>query len=238
MSSAPFKFKQFTINQDQCAMKIGTDGVLLGAWTSIKNNPFSILDIGAGTGILSLMLAQRSNAQFIEAIEIDAEAYEQCADNFENSVWRDRLFCYHASLLEYIEEVDDKYDIIICNPPFYSEDYKTENSSRDLARFTDAMPFEHLVYAASQLLSENGILAVIIPFKEEEKFIDLATKVNLFPNRILHVKGNSEAETKRSLIELSFQNETIKTSELIIENGRHNYTEDYISLTKDFYLKM
>jgi len=91
----PFKFKEFTINQDQCAMKIGTDSVLLGAWASVENNPYSILDIGAGTGILSLMLAQRSSAQSIEAIEIDADAYEQCSDNFENSNWRDRLFCYH-----------------------------------------------------------------------------------------------------------------------------------------------
>ena len=238
MSLAPFKFKNFTVDQDRCAMKIGTDGVLLGAWTSVENRPLSVLDIGAGTGILSLMLAQRSDAQLIEAIEIDADAYEQCAENFENSSWGDRLFCYHASLLEYIEEVDDKYDIIICNPPFYSEDYKTENTSRDLARFSDAMPFEHLVYAASQLLSENGLFSVVIPKKEEQQFIDLALKVNLFPKRILHVKGDSKTEIKRSLIEHSFQKYTTQISELIIENGRHNYTEDYINLTKDFYLKM
>ncbi|WP_188372822.1 tRNA1(Val) (adenine(37)-N6)-methyltransferase [Winogradskyella haliclonae] len=219
-------------------MKIGTDGVLLGAWTSIENRPFSVLDIGTGTGILSLMLAQRSNAQLIEAIEIDADAFEQCADNFENSPWGDRLFCYHASLLEYVEEVDDKYDTIICNPPFYSENYKTETISRDLARFTDAMPFEHLIYAASQLLSISGLFSVIIPYKEEKDFIKLASKVNLFPKRILHVRGNPEADIKRSLIEFSFQNTTIETSELIIENGRHNYTEGYINLTKDFYLKM
>ena len=109
-------------------MKIGTDGVLLGAWTSVENNPFSILDIGAGTGILSLMLAQRSHAQQIEAIEIDGDAYEQCAENFENSPWNDRLFCYHASLLEFVEEVDDTFDLIICNPPFYSEDYKSNDN--------------------------------------------------------------------------------------------------------------
>ena len=238
MSLAPFKFKEFTVNQDRCAMKIGTDGVLLGAWTSVGNRPFSVLDIGAGTGILSLMLAQRSDAQLIEAIEIDADAYEQCAENFENSSWSDRLFCYHASLLEYTEEVDDKYDIIICNPPFYSEDFKTENTSRDLARFADAMPFEHLVYAGAKLLSKDGLFSVIIPKKEEQQFIDLASKVNLFPKRILHVKGNHETKVNRSLIEFSFQKDSIQTSELIIENGRHNYTEDYINLTKDFYLKM
>ena len=119
----PFKFKEFTVNQDQCAMKIGTDSVLLGAWASIKNNPFSILDIGAGTGVISLMLAQRSYAELIDAIEIDDSAYEQCVNNFEQSSWSDRLFCYHASLKEFNEEIEDKYDLIISNPPFYSEDY-------------------------------------------------------------------------------------------------------------------
>lgn len=238
MGVFPFKFKQFTIQQDRCAMKIGMDSVLLGAWTSVKSNPFSILDIGAGTGVLSLMMAQRTNAEIIEAIEIDDDAYEQCADNFESSPWSDRLFCYHASLLEYIEEVDDKYDSIVCNPPFYSEDYKTENASRDLARFQDAMPFKHLVYAVPKLLSENGLFSVVIPHKEEANFIELASKVNLLPTRILHVKGNLNSNIKRSLIEFSFQKTELLISELIIENGRHNYTEDYINLTKDFYLKM
>ncbi len=236
--SKPFQFKQFTVNQDKCAMKIGTDGVLLGSWTSVDYNPFSVLDIGAGTGVLSLMLAQRSNAQLIEAIEIDADTYEQCADNFENSPWGDRLFCYHASLLEYVEEVDDKYDVIICNPPFYSEDYKTKNDARDLARFQDAMPFEHLIYAATQLLSTRGLFSVIIPKKEENGFIKLASQVNLFPKRILHVRGDSHSDIKRSLIEFSFKETKLSISELIIENGRHNYTDDYTNLTKDFYLKM
>lgn len=234
----PFKFKQFSIKQDQCAMKIGTDGVLLGAWTSVKNNPFSVLDLGAGTGILSLMLAQRSNAQQIEAIEIDDKAYEQCADNFENSPWNDRLFCYHASLLEFVEEVEDSFDLIICNPPFYAEDYKTQDQARDLARFNDAMPFKHIVYAVAHLLSEDGLFSIIIPKKEEATFIDLADTVGLFANRILHVKGNPNSEIKRSLIEFSYSETAIEISELIIETSRHNYTQDYIGLTKDFYLKM
>ena len=101
-------------------MKIGTDAVLLGAWCPVENNPQSILDIGAGTGILSLMLAQRTNAQQIDAIEIEDEAYEQCVDNFESSVWRERLFCFHAGLDEFVDEPEDEYDLIICNPPFYS----------------------------------------------------------------------------------------------------------------------
>jgi len=234
----PFKFKQFTIKQDQCAMKIGTDAVLLGAWSSLKHKPDSILDIGSGTGILGLMLAQRSNAEIIDAIEIDDKAYEQCAENFENSPWSDRLFCYHASLEEFKNEMDDTYDLIVCNPPFYSEDYKTNNSQRDLARFSDAMPFEHLIKSASKLLSKNGKFAVIIPFKEEQHFISLASKKGLLPNYILHVRGNTSSEIKRSLLEFSFRKRNIKTTELIIETQRHHYTQDYINLTKDFYLKM
>ncbi|WP_422107044.1 tRNA1(Val) (adenine(37)-N6)-methyltransferase [Winogradskyella sp.] len=234
----PFKFKQFTVSQDRCAMKIGTDAVLLGAWTSIRNHPFSILDIGAGTGVLSLMLAQKSDAQQIEAIEIDADAYEQCAENFENSPWNDRLFCYHASLLEFVEEIDDTFDLIICNPPFYSEDYKTADTARDLARFNDAMPFEHLIFAVANLLSESGLFSVVIPKKEEAHFMDLASKTGLFPNRILHIKGHPHSEIKRSLIEFSFHKTEIQKDELIIETKRHQYTEAYINLTKDFYLKM
>lgn len=234
----PFQFKEFSVNQDQCAMKIGTDSVLLGAWTTLKNNPFSVLDIGAGTGVLSLMVAQRSRAQNIEAIEIDADAYEQCSENFENSSWSDRLFCYHASLLEFVEEVEDEFDLIVCNPPFYSEDYKTNNKARDLARFSDAMPFEHLIYAVANLLSVNGIFSVIIPFKEAENIVDLSSKIGLFLNRSLHIKGNPESDIKRSLLEFSFKENETETSELIIENSRHQYTEDYINLTKDFYLKM
>ena len=219
-------------------MKVGTDSVLLGAWASVANHPFSVLDIGSGTGILALMLAQRSSAETIEAIEIDDEAFEQCSENFENSPWADRLFCFHASLLEYVEDVADEFDLIICNPPFYSEDYKTTNQARDVARFNDAMPFEHLIYAVANLLSDNGIFSIIMPHKEETKFKDLASQVGLFLNRSLHVKGNPESEIKRSLMEFSFKKSRLETSYLIIETSRHQYTDDYINLTKDFYLKM
>jgi tRNA1Val (adenine37-N6)-methyltransferase len=243
-----FSFKQFSVFQDRCAMKVGTDGVLLGAWCPIDNNPFSILDIGAGTGILSLILAQRSNAehpslqgelaQQIDAIEIDEDAYEQCVENFESSPWGDRLFCFHAGLDEFMEEPEEDYDIIISNPPFYTEDYKTENEQRDLARFSDALPFEDLVEAAHLLLSENGIFAVIIPFKEEEKFITLAKDFELHPFKITRVKGTPTTEIKRSLLAFSKTQKQTLVDELIIETARHQYTEEYIDLTKDFYLKM
>ena len=234
-----FTFKQFAIEQDRCAMKIGTDGVLLGAWAPIDNHPFSILDIGTGTGIIALMLAQRCAAQQIDALEIDEAAYEQATDNFENSPWNDRLFCFHAGLDEFIEEPEEEYDLIVSNPPFYSEDYKTENESRDLARFQDAMPFEQLLEAADLLLSEHGIFTVIIPFKEEENFIALANEFELYPLKITRVKGTPTTEIKRSLLAFS-RNETtdLPIDELVIETARHVYTQEYIGLTKDFYLKM
>ena len=233
-----FTFKQFQVNQDRCAMKIGTDGVLLGAWTPLINNPFNVLDIGAGTGILSLMLAQRSNAEQIDAIEIDEDAYEQCVENFEASPWGDKLFCFHAGLDEFVDEPEDEYDLIISNPPFYTDDFKSDNTSRDLARFEDALPFEELIEAAALLLSDNGIFSVIIPFKEEERFVSLCKELDLFPLKITRVKGTPTSEIKRSLLAFCRMEQTPLIDELVIEISRHNYTSEYIELTKEFYLKM
>lgn len=237
--NAPFYFKNFSVNQDRCAMKIGTDSVLLGAWCPVEKNVFSVLDIGAGTGILSLMLAQRTNAEQIDAIEIDEDTYEQCVENFENSPWADRLFCFHAGLDEFIDEPEELYDLIISNPPFYSENFKTENEQRDLARFQDALPFEELVEAVDLLLSENGLFAVIIPYKEESFFIDLCAQTELFPVKITRVKGTPTTEIKRSLLAFKrYELPVLEADELIIETSRHQYTNAYIDLTKDFYLKM
>jgi len=237
----PFKFKEFSIEQDQCAMKIGTDGVLLGSWVKPKIEPFNILDIGTGTGIISLMLAQRFPETQIEALEIDEAAFEQAVSNFENSPWGNRLFCYHASFQEYFQEVDDeKYDLIISNPPFFNASQKSNNEQRNKARFEDSLPFEHLLYGSSKLLDENGTVAIIIPFDQEEHIIKTAKEMHLIPSRITHVKGNSNADIKRSLLEFKF---TIPPSgtimnNLILEKERHTYTDDYLKLVKDFYLKL
>ena len=220
-------------------MKIGTDAVLLGAWTPIPKNIFSILDIGSGTGILSLMLAQRSSAEQIDAIEIDEEAYEECVENFENSNWGDRLFCYHAGLDEFIEEMEDEsYDLIISNPPFYTDEYKSDTEKRNLARFEDALPFEELIEGAANLLNEFGIFSVIIPFKEEKRFIQLASEFHLHPFKITRVKGTPTSELKRSLLAFTWDEQITIEDELIIEVARHQYTQEYIELTKAFYLKM
>jgi tRNA1Val (adenine37-N6)-methyltransferase len=245
-----FQFKQFSIIQEKSAMKVGTDGVLLGAWTPLINNPYNILDIGAGTGLLSLMLAQRSYAEQIDAIEIEENAYEECVDNFENSPWADRLFCYHSGLDEFVEELQEideetdgfemieQYDVIVSNPPFFTEDYKTPDEARYLARFADALPFEDLVEAAYLLLSENGIFSVIIPYSAEENFIALAKQSLLYPLKITRVKGTPTSEIKRSLLAFTRIEQTPIIDELVIETSRHQYTREYIELTKVFYLKI
>ncbi|GMN06335.1 methyltransferase [Croceitalea sp. MTPC5] len=236
--SEPFKFKQFTIHQDRCAMKVGTDGVLLGAWTSLENNPHSILDIGSGTGLIALQLAQRSAAQTIDAIELDENAYEQCVGNFEASDWSDRLFCYHASLQEYVEELDDTYDLIVSNPPFYTEDFGCVSGTRAMARQEHSLPFEELISSVAKLLSDQGEFALIIPHKEEENIIRLAGQFDLLPKKIMRVKGNPTSATKRSLLQFSFTAQELKMEELVIEIGRHEYTPEYQELTQVFYLKM
>lgn len=236
-----FRFKKFNIQQDKAAMKIGTDGVLLGAWSSLNYLPDSILDIGSGTGVISLMLAQRFDAFTIDAIEVDENAYEQTVENFEMSDWGDRLYCYNATFQEFANEIAEEketYDLIVSNPPFYTDDFKTEDESRNRARFTSSLPFDELIDGVSKILSQKGLFTVIIPFKEEQSFINLAKNSKLYPNKICRVKGNSGSEVKRSLLEFSFYQTSIKTEHLIIELERHQYTNDYINLTKEFYLKM
>ncbi|WP_347173672.1 tRNA1(Val) (adenine(37)-N6)-methyltransferase [Polaribacter uvawellassae] len=237
----PFQFKKFTIHQDKTAMKVGTDAVLLGAWCSLKKLPNTILDIGAGTGIIALMFAQRSDASTIDAIEIDEDGYEQCVENFEQSDWADRLFCYNSSFEEFAKEMEaeeETYDLIVSNPPFYTDAFETNNESRNKARFTSSLTFDNLIKGVSKTLSESGEFSVIIPFKEEESFIQIAHQNNLFLNRVCHVKGTASSELKRSLLTFSFEKKELQKETLVIEKERHQYTDEYINLTKDFYLKM
>ncbi|WP_339661914.1 methyltransferase [uncultured Polaribacter sp.] len=237
----PFHFKEFTVHQDKTAMKIGTDGVLLGAWSSVDEYPDTILDVGTGTGVIALMLAQRSDALTVDAVEVDENAYEQSVENFEQSDWGDRLYCYNASFQEFADEIADEeetYDLIVSNPPFYSDDYETEDVARNKARFTSSLSFEELVIGVVKILSSDGKFATIIPFKEEENFVNLVKSKGLFLNKVCHVQGKPTSEIKRSLMEFSFHPSEIKKEHLIIEIERHQYTEAYINLTKDFYLKM
>lgn len=238
MSDKPFQFKEFTIHQDKTAMKVGTDGVLLGAWVDLHENYKSVLDIGTGTGLIALQIAQRSEIETIDAVETESNAYEQAVQNFENSDWSDRLFCYHASLQEFVIEMDEKYDLIISNPPFYNDTFKQVEPNRAIARHTKTLSFTELLSATAKLLKPKGSCAFIIPFHEEDYFLGLAKKLNLYPNRILRVKGNINTSYKRVLLQLSFTDSIPYMDELSIEIERHIYTQDYKILVKDFYLKL
>jgi tRNA1Val (adenine37-N6)-methyltransferase len=204
----------------------------------MDSNPSRILDIGTGTGLIALMMAQRSQAKVIDAIEIAEDAYVQSVENFEGSDWGDRLFCYHASLQEFVEEMDERYDLLISNPPFYNATYKELPENRARARHTKSLSYKELLECVARLLSENGNCAFIIPFREEERFIKIARQYSLYPHRITRVKGALNTQIKRSLLQLSFFEKSTETTELIIELERHVYTEDYIDLVKDFYLKL
>lgn len=240
-AAAPFRFKEFTIHQDKTAMKVGTDGVLLGAWCAVDHFPDAILDIGSGTGLIGLMLAQRSDAMTIDAVELEEGAYEQTVSNFELSDWGDRLFCYHSSFQAFAQEMseeDEEYDLIVSNPPFYTDAYETESDARNKARFTSSLSFEDLIAGAAKLLSAQGEFAVIVPYKETAAFIACAERYHLYLSRICHVKGTPTSEIKRSLMAFSFDQKEMSEEALVIETSRHHYTEDYIALTRDFYLKM
>lgn len=235
-----FQFKQFRIEQDRCAMKVGTDGVLLGAWCHLDFKPESILDIGAGTGLIALMMAQRSAAEIIDAVEIDPQAYEQCVDNFENSDWGDRLFCYHADWQSFAQEMDEKYALIVSNPPFFEAPNKALGISaeRQQARFTDSLSYENLLEGVDQLLHPKGQFATILPYSVKDRFIDLAAQHQLFPHYLTEVKGHENAAFKRALIQFGREPQPVLQTQLVIEKERHQYTEAYINLTQDFYLKM
>lgn len=238
MSEKPFHFKEFSISQDQCAMKVGTDGVLLGSWLNISADTQSVLDIGTGTGLIALQMAQRSDALTIDALEIEDKAFEQAVDNFESSSWADRLFCYHASIQEFAEEMEEQYDLIVSNPPYFNDTFKDLVQERALARHTHQLSYKELLGAVSKLLLPNGSCAFIIPFREESEFLTIASIKGLYPIRVTRVRGNDQSPIIRSLVQFTKNPEKTMTNELIIETKRHVYTKQYKELVKGFYLNM
>ena len=240
-----FSFKQFTIHQDRCAMKVGTDGVLLGvlAPISVGNNDSlpKILDIGTGTGLVAIMLAQRTGggAQ-ISAVEIDSEAASQAQDNVDATKWN--IEVYNASIQDYTKSTDEKFDLIVSNPPYFINSLKAPDKSRNTARHTDELSFEDLVGSAEKLLAEKGRFTVIIPFSSENEFIRIADAKNLFAESLVRVVSKVGKEAKRSVItfcKVSEKNNcNTNVTELVIETEtRHCYSEEFKRLTADFYLK-
>lgn len=221
-------------------MKVGTDGVLLGAWTECVPQVSSILDVGAGTGLVALMLAQRSAAPTIDAIEIDDPAFEQCVENFEASPWGDRLFCYHGDFIDFVAEMNETYDLIVSNPPFHNENVTSGSTARDRARQNNALPFAALLQGISLLLSENGSFSTIVPKNHVDQIVGLANENGLFPHRRTWVKGHPNAPIKRGLMQFTKQPPKTGCREdiLTIEQERHQYTPEYIRLIGDFYLEV
>ena len=235
MANQYFKFKRFIIKQNNCAMKVGTDGVLLGAWAYCKAST-KILDIGTGTGLISLMLAQRSNA-FIDAIEIDVNAYTQAKENILNSDWGDRIQIFNISFQDFNSNKSNVYDLIVTNPPYFINSLKANTIERTNARHNNLLTHSELLAGVDKLLTAKGVFCLILPYEQTHDFISMANDYNFYYNKILKVKPTPDKEPKRALIELS--REKIKCEEhiLIIEKDkRHDYTQQYKDLTKDFYL--
>lgn len=236
MSNPFFQFKQFTVWHDKCAMKVGTDGVLLGAWTSIQN-AHRILDIGTGTGLIALMLAQRSlPGTSIVALEIDEAAVEQARDNVTRSPWKDRIDVLQVDFKQY--HSSDKFDVIVSNPPYFVDSLKCPNQQRNAARHNHSLTYEDLLNGVSGLLSKDGCFTIVIPTDVVDKIKSIASKYNLYGVRQLNVVTKPGGVPRRILISFSFFNQPCVVEELLTEIDRHQYSERYVALTREYYLYM
>lgn len=236
MSNQWFKFKQFTIRQDRCAMKVGTDGVILGAWTAIDGAE-RVLDIGTGTGLLALMLAQRSEMPTIDALELDRDAAMQAEQNVAGSKFHDRITVINEDFRTYDPGKDVLYDLVICNPPYFIASKKPFNRERSLARHADTLGLNNLFTGSAELLSMLGRLSIIVPAEGYAGAVEEAGQAGLHPARILYVHPLPGADPKRVCIEFSRRAQSPVTGNIVLETGqRHAWTEDYRLLTRDFYL--
>lgn len=219
-------------------MKVGTDGVLLGAWVN-TTNARSALDIGTGTGLIALMLAQRNPLLKINAIDTDTDAVLQATDNINRSPFTERISCRQISLQEYASNFAYTYDLIVSNPPFYRNSLKSPDRKRTQARHTDSLTPEELITLSSRMLSQTGRLSFIYPAEYKDELINIGLKNNLVVSRITNVYSTpNTTSAKRVLIELSILDTPFQETNLIIENQRHGYSDDFAQLVRDFYLKM
>lgn len=235
MPNSYFAFKQFTIHHDRCAMKVGTDGVLLGAWADVSSSQ-NVLDIGTGTGLIALMIAQRCDAPHITAIDIDAEAVGQAAENVSLSPWKERVEVLLQDLRTY--RPSRLFDTIVSNPPYFIDSLKCPDGQRNTARHTDTLPASSLISKAAELLTPEGRLSLILPFEQTPDIVRIAEGEGLHLSRHTAVVTRPGLPPKRSLLEFGKADRGCLESELTIELERHVYTDDYIALTGDFYLKM
>lgn len=232
-----FHFKQFTVYHDRCAMKVGTDGVLLGAWTDISDVK-TALDIGTGTGLISLMIAQRNRNITIDAIDIEINAIAQAKDNIKNSPFADQIKCTQCSVQEFAEKYEKKYDIIVSNPPFFTESLKSPDNQRSLARHDDTLSINDLLKASAKLLNNNGKLSLIYPYEYKNSISNIAKQNHLFINKAANVYPTPSSQPRRILLEISKNQTPIQENSLTIEESRHIYSDEFTELVKDFYLKL
>lgn len=236
MATSFFQFKKFTVYHDKCAMKVGTDGVLLGAWAPVFGKK-KVLDVGTGSGLISLMLAQRSEAE-IQAIDIDEAACLQAMENIKHSIFDGRIRVHSLSLNEFANKNNEKFDLIVSNPPYFKASLLSPVRERNLARHNDSLTLESLLEDSLKCLADRGCIALILPCDREEELNNLVSGFKLHFNRKTYIRPVTGADYKRILVEVCKQESVCEHNELTIELSRHQYTEEYIRLTKDFYLKM
>ncbi len=231
-----FEFKKFRIKQDKCAMRVSTDAVLLGAWTSTNGSKY-ILDIGTGTGVIALMMAQKSEARIV-AIDIDKESYEQALTNVQESNYADRISVIHCAFQDFVQEQSQKFNLIVTNPPYFIDSLKSNTGSRTIARHTDTLSFDDLISGVKKILHEKGKFCLILPKNEAETFRSKAEAHGLYLSKLMRVRTTTEKSSeKRHLMQFEFKESEFSESTLIIEADSHrNYTAEYKALTKDFYI--
>lgn len=232
-----FRFKQFELSNSRSAMKIGTDGVLLGAWAKLPDGCISprVLDVGSGTGIVGLMTAQRYPDAFVDCIEIDWEAFEECSDNIASSPFSQRVKVIHADFLNYQSGL--KYDLIVSNPPFFKDSLRAVGSQRSTARHDDTLPLAALFTRAAGMLADNGRIALILPVERDNDALFEATLAGLSPACKCHVHTRRGKPSRRTLWEFSRQqHQPVNETVIFIQEENGKYSEEYVSLLQEFYL--
>ncbi len=235
----PFEFKQFSIKQDKCPMKVGTDGVLLGAWADVEGTE-KILDIGTGTGLVAIMLGQRTDKAEIHGVEIDDISCDQAKENMEAAPWSNRLKAIPIAIQDYSKTSSEQYDLIVSNPPFFTGGTFSDNQDRNSVRHTVKLPHGDLLGAVRKLLKPQGSFCVILPFIEGLRFEELANTYKFYCTNRMEVRPKADKPVERLL--LKFERKPVaevEKNELVIQkNKRNDWTEAYIALTGDFYLNM